>query len=221
MNRSVSISPLALVLINLFAVAAAFAQVNATDTQNGVTEAYRIQKGDKLSIKFFSHPDLNEPGMAVRPDGFISPQIVNEIRAEGKTVAELKKELEKAYAEVLLDPIITISVIDFVTPRIFVGGQISKPGRYEMRDAKTLIQAIFVAGGFTADAHRRMVIHARPIGNGDWRIETFDVLEMLAKKGPSRDVVLKDGDYVFVPESRLSQVAKAIEAFRGYLPLVF
>ncbi|MFN0141344.1 MAG: polysaccharide biosynthesis/export family protein [Pyrinomonadaceae bacterium] len=198
----------------------AFGQVPDAEGK-GARESYRIQQGDKLSIKFFSHPELNEPSLVVRPDGFISPQIVDEIRAEGRTVAELKKELERSYVEVLLDPIITVSVVDFMTPRIFVGGQIGKPGRYEMREAKTLVQAIFVAGGFTADAHRRMVIHARPDGRGDWRIQTVDVLSVLDKKAAGKDVVLQDGDYVFVPDSRTSRVSKAVEAFRGFLPRIF
>lgn len=221
MNRWVSKSPLALVYICFLATVGAIAQGPPAQSQASAPEAYRIQKGDKLSLKFFSHPDLNEPSMVVRPDGLISPQIIHEIRAEGKTVAGLRKELERAYAEVLLDPIITVTVIEFVTPRIFVGGQIGKPGRYEMREAKTLVQAIFVAGGFTADAHRRMVIHARPDGRGDWQIQTVDVLKVLERKGPARDIALQDGDYVFVPESRLSQVTKAVEAFRGFLPRIF
>lgn len=220
MNRSLTTSPFGVFLILLALAVSALAQATDTKGENP-GGAYRIQKGDKLSIKFFSHADLNELSMVVRPDGYISPQIIDEIRAEGKTVAELRKELEKAYVEVLLDPIITVTVVDFVTPRFFVGGQISKPGRYEMREAKTLVQAIFVAGGFTADAHRRMVIHARPDGNGDWQIQTVDVLKVLEKKGPFGDVVLQDGDYVFVPESRMSQVSKAVEAFRGFLPRIF
>ncbi|HVF48140.1 MAG TPA: polysaccharide biosynthesis/export family protein [Pyrinomonadaceae bacterium] len=59
--------------------------------------AYRIQPGGKLSVKFFSRPELNETDLLVRPDGFISPQIVNEIRAQGRTVGELKAELQRAY----------------------------------------------------------------------------------------------------------------------------
>lgn len=185
---------------------------------SGVPKSYRIQKGDKLSIKFFSHPDLNEPDMLVRPDGMVSPQIIDEIRAEGRTVAELKTELEKAYNETLLDPIITVSVVDFVKPRIFVGGQINKPGRYDMREAGTLVQAIFLAGGFTRDAHRSMVIHARPDGRGDWQIQTANVIRILGTKGTEKDLMLRDGDYIFVPDSKISRFNKAVEAFRGFLP---
>lgn len=184
-------------------------------------ESYRIRQGDTLSVKFFSHPELNEATMLVRPDGFVSPQMITEIKAEGKTVTELKKELELAYNEILLEPIITVSVISFVTPRVFIGGQIAKPGRYEIREASTLVQAIFLAGGFTPDARRSMVMRARPNGNGDWQIETANVMRILDPKVREKDLDLRDGDYVFVPDSKMSQITKAVEAFRGFLPRIF
>ncbi len=184
-------------------------------------ESYRIRQGDKLSIKFFAHNELNEANLLVRPDGFISPQIIAEIRAEGKTVAELKKALEWAYNEILLQPIITVSVVDFVTPRIFVGGQITKPGRYDIREAGTLVQAIFLAGGFTPDARRSMVLRARPNGKGDWQIEIANVMKILDPKIKEKDLVLQDGDYIFVPDSKMSQINKAVETFRGFLPRIF
>jgi len=179
---------------------------------------YRIQPGDKLSIKFFSNPDLNEPSMVVRPDGFISPQLIKELRAAGRTVAELKAELEKAYNETLLSPMLTVSVVEFISPRIFVGGQVNKPGRYDLREAKTLLQAVFIAGSFTREAHRSMVIHARPDGKGDWIIRTANVMDMMSQKGTSKDVPLRDGDFIFVPDSKMSQFNKAVESFRWLAP---
>jgi polysaccharide export outer membrane protein len=189
--------------------------------QKKASESYRIQLGDKLSIKFFSHPELNETALLVRPDGYVSLQVIDEVRAEGRTVTELKRELEHAYNEVLLDPIITVSIVEFVTPHIYVGGQIGKPGRYDMREAKTLVQAIFLAGGFTKDARRSMVIHARPDGNGDWVIKTANVAKILDPKGTEKDVVLRDGDFVFVPDSKISQINRAVETFRAFLPRFF
>lgn len=179
---------------------------------------YRIQPGDKLSLKFFSNPELNEASIVVRPDGFINPQLISEIRAGGRTVSELKAELEREYNEVLLTPMVTVSVIDFVTPRIFIGGQINKPGRYDLREAKTLVQAVFIAGGFTRDAGRTIVIHARPDGRGDWIIKSANVLNILNQKGSDKDLQLQDGDYIFVPDSKISQFNRAVETFRGLLP---
>ena len=181
---------------------------------------YRIQAGDKLSLKFFSNAELNEPTLVVRPDGFINPQMLGEVRAEGRTVADLKAELEKQYVEFLLEPMLTVSVVEFVAARIFVGGQVNKPGRYDLREAKTLVEAVFLAGGFTRDAKRTMVIHARPNGKGEWIIRTADVMDMLRVKGTEKDVGLNDGDFVFVPDSKISQLNKAVEALRGLLPRI-
>ncbi len=206
-------------ILILFCLPGSFsAQVKEPENAPGF---YRIQAGDKLSIKFFSNPELTEASIVVRPDGFINPQLVDEVRAEGRTVAELKAELERAYNEVLLMPMITVSILDFVAPRIFVGGQINKPGRYELREANTVVQAIFLAGGFTADAKRTMVIHARLKGKDDWDIRTANVLDILNQKGSAKDLILQDGDYVFVPDSKIYQFNKAVEAFRGVLPRFF
>ncbi len=192
-----------------------------TRTGPDAPQGYRIQQGDKLSVKFFNNPDLNEPSVTVRPDGFITLQLINDVKAEGLTAPELKKALEKAYDETLLEPIITVSLIDFVAPHIFVAGQINKPGRYELRDARTLMQAIFLAGGFTRDANRKMVIHARPDGRGDWVIRSADVMAMIDPKGRKPDIDLRSGDYLYVPESRIAKFNRAVETFRGLLPRFF
>lgn len=197
------------------------AQVKEFDTKFRPEANYRIRQGDKISVKFYSHPELNEPSLIVRPDGFVSLQIIDDIRAEGRTAAELKKELETAYNEILLKPIITVSVIEFIAPHVFIGGHINKPGRYDLREAKTLMQAVFLAGGFTRDANRRMVIRARPDGKGDWQIQSANVMQILGQKGDAKDLILEDGDYIFIPESKISQFNKAVETFRGLLPRFF
>ena len=183
--------------------------------------SYRINPGDKLNIKFFANSELNETGILVRPDGIITPQLIGEVRAAGRTVAELKAELEQQYVEILLSPMITVSVVDLVQPHVFVAGQINKPGRYELRDARTLMQSVFLAGGFTRDARRDIVIHARPDGNGDWIIRKANALALIEGKSTEKDVTLKNGDFVFVPDSRIAQFNKAVEVFRGLLPSYF
>lgn len=188
------------------------------DGQKAAPEAYRIQSGDKLSVKFFTNPDLNETSVTVRPDGQISLQIINDIKAEGLSVAELRSALEKAYDEVLLQPIITVSVIDFVAPHIFISGQIVKPGKYDLREAKTLMQAVFLAGGVTRDGNKKMVIHARPDGSGEWIIQAANVMGMLDPKGTQKDIELRSGDYIYVPESRIAKFSRAVDLVRPFLP---
>jgi polysaccharide export outer membrane protein len=200
-----------------------FAQENApvVDSPKEAAGNYRLHQGDKLSIKFLYHPELNETSLTVRPDGFISLQMIDDLKAEGLTVSELKKQLDKAYDEILIKPVITVTVLEFVAPHIFIGGQIGKPGRYELRDGQTLIQVIFLAGGFTPDANRKMVMHARADGKGDWQFQSINAMKILNPKPTEKDLVLQNGDYIFIPESKISQITKAVEGFRGLLPRFF
>ncbi|MCI0393145.1 MAG: polysaccharide export protein [Acidobacteria bacterium] len=181
-------------------------------------DAYRIRSGDKLSLKFLYQPELNEPSVLVRPDGLINLSMIDEVMARGLTVVELKGSLEKAYSEILLNPVISINLVEFVAPRTFIAGQVAKPGSYELRAGQTLMQVIALAGGFTRDANRKMVLHARPIGEGKLKMATFDVTRMLSDSGAPQEVSLQDGDYVFVPDSKLSKMSRVIEAFRAVIP---
>ncbi len=208
---------------SLFVSVSAFAQINLPEPSKPVLpqSGYRIKQGDKLSVKFLYHPELNEASIVVRPDGFISLQMIDDAKAEGLTISELKTQLEKAYNEILLKPAVTVTLLEFVAPRVFIGGQVNKPGRYDLREGQTLVQVIFLAGGFTEDANRKMVIHGRPNGNGDWQLQSANVLKIINQQGDQKDISLQDGDYIFIPDSKISQFNKAVETFRGLLPRFF
>ena len=201
----------------------AFAQIDLPESSKPAAPqtGYRIKQGDKLSVKFLYHPELNEISVVVRPDGFISLQMIDDSKAEGLTISELKAQLEKSYNEILLKPVLTVALLEFVAPRVFIGGQVNKPGRYDLREGQTLVQVIFLAGGFTTDANRKMVIHARPNGSGDWEIQSANVLKVINQQGEQKDIALQDGDYIFIPDSKISQINKAVETVRGFLPRFF
>lgn len=188
------------------------------DAAPSVNDTYRIRSGDKLSVKFLYHPELNEPSVVVRPDGFITLSMIDEVMARGLTVVELKAAIEKAYSESLLKPVVAINLIEYVAQRVYVGGQVAKPGSYELRAGHTLMQFIILAGGFTRDANRKMVLHARPIGEGKLKMTTFNVAQMLSDSKAVQEVLLQDGDYVFVPDSKLSKMSRVVEAFRAAIP---
>lgn len=183
-------------------------------------ETYRIKSGDKLSVKFLNHPELNEPALTVRPDGFVSLQLIEDIKAEGLTATNLKKRIEKGYEEILLNPVISVNIVDFVPPVVFIGGQIGKPGKYLLRDGNSLVKVIFMAGGFTKDANRRMVLYARAGRDGKWEVREVNVLKLIEKLSNGQDIMLTDGDYIFVPDSKLSKFNKAIEGFQSLFPIL-
>jgi protein involved in polysaccharide export with SLBB domain len=180
--------------------------------------AYRVRSGDKLGVKFVYHPELSDAAVLVRPDGFISLPLVDDIRAAGLTTGELKAKIERAYAESLVDPVIVVSLVEYVAPRVFVGGQVSKPGSYELRQGQTVMQALIVAGGFTREAHRKTVLHARPAAGGNLKITVVDITKLLKPGGADRELALQDGDYVFVPDSKLSRFSQMADALRFAVP---
>lgn len=179
---------------------------------------YRIHKGDKLSVKFLYQPELSDAAVVVRPDGKISLSMIPELKVEGLTVKELKAVVEKAYAEILLAPEINITLVEFVQPRVFVGGQVAKPGSYDLRAGQTLLQAVILAGGFTPEAHRKMVLVARPINERELKVEAIDLTKLLKPGAGQPEIFLQDGDYVFVPNSKLSKLTSIVSAFRAFVP---
>jgi polysaccharide export outer membrane protein len=193
-------------------------QFTAQEKAVSANEPYRIHSGDKLSIRFPYHAELNEPAVIVRPDGMLTLSMIDDVKAAGLTVAELKRQIEKAYGEVLLNPVVSVNLLELVAPRVFVGGQVNKAGSIELRAGQTLLRAIMLAGGFTNDANRRLVLHARPAGDGKLRVTQHDALRMLANSKTAYDLPLQDGDYIFVPDSKLTKFARVMDVFRSVVP---
>lgn len=218
--RMVFAVPLPRLLLSLAALFLISTCALAQEAEKSQPDAgYRIHKGDRLSIKFTYHPELSEPSLIVRPDGFITLQLIEDVKAEGLTAGELKEKLDQAYKESLLNAVISVGVMEFVAPRVFVSGQVNRPGSYPLREGDTLMQAVTLAGSFTREAHRRMVLLARPVGH-ELQVREIDMLELLSHKNSVRDEVLQDGDYIFVPDSKLSKFSRVIEAFRFAVPSV-
>lgn len=195
--------------------------VESTIAAQSAPVGYKIRQGDKLSVKFLYQPELNETSLVVPPDGNISLQLVDDLQVIGLTVAEVKKKLNDYYREILVKPLITVTLLEFVAPRIYIGGQVNKPGRYDLRDGQTLIQVIFLAGGFTRDAQQKFIIRASPNGKGDWEIQSVNVAAIFKQEKDQKDIILQDGDFIYIPESKISRVNKAIEGFRSLLPRIF
>lgn len=182
--------------------------------------SYRIRNGDKISVKFLYQSELNEPSIVVRPDGYVSLQLIEDIKVEGLTATEIKTRLEKLYNESLINPVISVNVVEFVPASVFIGGQVAKPGKYSLRDADTIVQTIFLAGGFTRDANRRMILYARSTGDKKWSVQQINALKLIDNSLSQQDLTLQDGDYIFVPDSKISKFNKALEGFQSFFPLL-
>ena len=168
-------------------------------------EAYRIQAGDQLDVKFFFHADLNEQ-VTVRPDGKISLQLVQEVQAAGLTPAELTEQLVTAYASELQKPRIVVIVRSFNAHKVFVDGEVNKAGLVTMTGPMTLMQAISQGGGLKDTAKTNEVIVIRKLADNRLVPVVMNVDQVINGTDFSQDIALQPNDIVFVPKSHIANV---------------
>jgi polysaccharide export outer membrane protein len=148
----------------------------------------------------------------VQPDGFVTLQIVGDLKLQGLTLDQLKAAILEKAAERLNDPEVTIVLKDFEKPYFDVGGEVAAPGRFVMRGAVNPIQAIAMAGGFkTASAKHSQVILFRRVGPD---LAKTEILNLKAAMSPSTTESLADlhpGDVLIVPQNRISKIERFVK----------
>ena len=175
-------------------------------------EEYRIQAGDQLDIKFFYNKDLNEQ-VTVRPDGRISLQLVKTVVAAGLTPEQLTDHLTKAYGAHLKDPEIAVIVRSFSSQRVYVDGEVGKPGLIPLAGPTTVRQAISQAGGFLYTGNTTDVLLIRQGPGNQTLAMMVNMQKVLDGTDPSQDIYLKPFDIVYVPKTAITNANLWIEQY--------
>jgi polysaccharide biosynthesis/export protein len=170
---------------------------------------YRLSKSDIVDLNFTFSPDYNQ-SLTVQPDGFVALRGAGSILAEGMTLPQLQRSVAVAYSGVLHQPEITLTLKDFDKPYFLASGEVAKPGKYELRGDLTVNEAIAVAGGFTQQARHSQVVLFRRVSPDLAEAHVLDLKKMLDSRNLSEDMHLRPGDFVFVPQSRISKIHKYV-----------
>jgi polysaccharide biosynthesis/export protein len=171
---------------------------------------YRLHKSDVVDVKFTFSPEFDQPA-TVQPDGFVALKGLGELLAEGLTVSELRDSIRDAYAPVLRDPEVSVILTDFEKPYFLAGGQVARPGKYELRSPTSVVAAIAIAGGFTDQSKHSQVVVFREVTDGIVESHVLNIKAMLKSRNMDEDMELEPGDLLFVPQNRISKI-------RRYLP---
>jgi polysaccharide biosynthesis/export protein len=166
---------------------------------------YRIQAGDQFDIKFFYNPELNE-SITVRPDGRISLQLANEIMAAGLTPAELTKMLKEKYSSELDNPEVTVILRSFSSQKVYVDGEVAKPGMVPLTASMTVLQAVSQAGGVKETAKTSEVVIMRRISENKFDVYAVNVSKVIDGTDMSQDIVLMPFDMVYVPRTVIANL---------------
>lgn len=161
---------------------------------------YVIGPEDVLTVQFYREKDLNGD-YAVRPDGKISIQLVNDIQAAGMTPDEFRVRLGEAASKFFTDPTVTIVVKEIKSRKVFITGQVAKPGEYPLLEPTTVLQLIARAGGLLefADAKNIVVVRAEKRPDGQSWTAKVNYKDLLQRKNMHTNVELKPSDTVIVP----------------------
>jgi len=167
---------------------------------------YRIQADDILELSFRYTPEFDQE-VTVQPDGFVQLKgLQNDVHIQGLTVPEVIEALKHAYVDVLHDPVISVVLRDFEKPYFVAGGQVGKPGKYDLRGETSATEAVAIAGGFVDFAKNKQVLLFRRYSDDTVEVKVLNLKNVLKHKDPQEDVMLQPGDMLYVPKTMLGSI---------------
>ncbi len=158
---------------------------------------YRLNPGDKIDISVWKETEMQK-SLIIAPDGKVGFPLAGEVVAAGHTIAEVRTELVSRLKKFIPDPVVTVSLTNNDGNRVFVIGQVNKPGMFGMNPALNVLQALSLAGGGTPFAKLDSIIILRQTPGGQ-RVANFRFSQVSRGEHLEQNVTLESGDVVVVP----------------------
>jgi len=163
---------------------------------------YLIGPGDSISINVWRNPEVSQT-VPVRPDGKITTPLVEDLQASGKTSTELARDIEKALAKFIQQPVVTVIVTGFVGPydeQIRVIGQAAKPQALPYRRDMSLMDVLIAVGGVSEFAAGNRASIVRTVGGKKIKVPVR-LNDLIIDGDISANVPMHPGDVLIIPES--------------------
>jgi polysaccharide export outer membrane protein len=158
---------------------------------------YVIGPQDVVSIDVWKEPEISRT-IPVRPDGKISLPLLNDIQASGLTALQLGKAIRDGLTKFLTSPEVTVTVTQINSRRVYLTGEVARPGALPLLPNMTVLQALSSAGGFTQFAKLRNIYVLR-IEGGKQVKHPFNYKEVVKGKNEQENILLQPGDVIVVP----------------------
>jgi polysaccharide export outer membrane protein len=176
----------------------------ATSSSSNATSKseYQIGPGDTLQVYVWRNPDISVT-VPVRPDGYISTPLVEDIQAINKTPSQLARDIEKRLSKYIRDPVVTVIVTNFVgtySKQIRVIGEAAKPQALPYRENMTLLDVMIAVGGLTDFAAGNSAKLIRTQGGKSTQTE-IHLKDLLQNGDISANKRVLPGDIILIPQS--------------------
>ena len=201
-SRSILVLTLVLSCLSMLAGCARPSQEIIEEASNS-SKDFLLGPEDVLDIVVWKNEDLSQKGAVIRPDGKVSMPLIGEVQASGRTANQLASQISARLKEFKDNPVVTVGVKEVNSYYVYVLGEVSKPGKYQLKSHATVLQAVAIASGFTNYASRNKMKVIRHVQgeNGTTREIRIPARydDLVAGTGEIGNFVLKTGDVVVVP----------------------
>jgi polysaccharide export outer membrane protein len=158
---------------------------------------YVIGPEDVLTIVFWRDKDMSGD-FVVRPDGKISLPLLNDVQAAGLTPEQMRAQIEKSAQKYIEDPNASVVVKEIHSRKVFITGNVAKPGTFPLTGEMNVLQLIALGGGLLEYADSKNIVVMRT-ENGAPQQYKFNYNDVIKGKQVQQNVLLKPGDTVVVP----------------------
>ena len=170
-------------------------------------ERYRLQPGDVFEVQYRYSPEFNQT-VTVQPDGYVSLEVGGDLKVAGLTIEQARLAILKKASVRLQDPVATLVLKEFQKPYFVIAGEVSLPGKIEMRERVTALQAIMLAGGMKEGARSSQVVVFRRINTDTAEVKLLNLKSIRRTVDLENDLTLQPGDMVFVPRDKISKIER-------------
>jgi polysaccharide export outer membrane protein len=167
------------------------------ETKAAASNDYKIGPQDILRVDVWKEPDISRT-IPVRPDGKVSLPLLNDVQAAGLTAMELAGSIREGLTKYITNPQVTVTVTEINSRRVYVTGEVMKPGAQPLLPSMTVLQALTSAGGFTQFARIRSIYVLRT-EDGKQMKHPFNYKDVVNGKKPDDNILLQPGDVIVVP----------------------
>jgi polysaccharide export outer membrane protein len=175
----------------------------------GRDDRYTLNPGDVIDVQYRYTPEFNQT-VTIQPDGFISLEIGGDLKVAGRNLTQVRALILSKARERLASPELNVILKEFQKPYVVVSGEVVTPGKVELRERMTAIQALLLAGGFKDSAKSSQVLVFRKLNADTAEVKVLDFRTLKKTADLENDLTLQAGDMLLVPRNRLSKVERYV-----------
>ena len=175
----------------------------------GAEERYVLHAGDVLDIQYRYTPEFNQT-VTVQPDGFISLEIGGDVKVSGRNLEQVRNVILTKARTRLASPELIVVLKEFQKPYVVVSGEVVQPGKLEMREKLTALQAVLLAGGFKDSAKSSQILIFRKLNADMAEVKSLNFKSLKRTSDLENDLTLEAGDMILVPRNRISKIERYV-----------